>query len=107
MIAARAAAPPRRHVLFMANPLIRLLVAQGCAGVQNGDENMRPRVRGWGTTRLILLYFRPQAPVSRRAQHGKYISTGYAASALNAALGLRATRVRASVRLGREVPGPA
>ena len=45
MIAARAAALPKRHVLFMANPLIRLLVAQGCAGVQNGDEKMHPQGR--------------------------------------------------------------
>jgi hypothetical protein len=61
---------------------------------------MCPRVRCWGSIRLILLYFRPQAPVSRRTQHGKYISAGYAASALNAALGLRATRVRSEHAAG-------
>src|ERR1700730_14780644 len=102
MIAARAAAPPRRHVLFMANPLIRLLVAQGRAGVQNGGRKNAPAGAVLGYYLIDSIVLLPLAPVS--SEHNMVNTPGgagrYAGSGWNAALGLRATTVRSERAAG-------
>jgi hypothetical protein len=43
----------------MANPLIRLLVAQGRAGVQSGDEKMHPEGPVLGYYKIDSIAFSP------------------------------------------------